>query len=209
MPETTLDASHPGRSSARENGQNADLLVDIRDGDAQRLYIIDLCRTQVLHFDNDVIRGVVESDKQRPEGKRVANWELRRVGQGLLFSGEVFDSEIKSNNPWPFGHDGFNLMFDFRPTTQFAGISVDREVHQTLLNVYDRPFFAIGLRAWSGRIWVMPPPLPGPKPPPATPRSFSSTRILLCTIRSTLLPAISSACSSASTMPTPTRPSQE
>ncbi len=46
--------------------------------------------------------------------------------------------------------DGFNLMFDFRPTAQFAGISVDREVHQTLLNVYEKPFFAIGLRGWSG-----------------------------------------------------------
>ncbi len=56
-----IPADHlPGR-----NGQNADLLVDFRDGDAQRLYIIDLCRTQVLHFNNDVIRGVVESDKQR------------------------------------------------------------------------------------------------------------------------------------------------
>jgi lysophospholipase L1-like esterase len=132
------------------NGQNADLLVDFRDGDAQRLYIIDLCRTRVLHFDHGVIRGVVESDKDRPEGKRVANWELRRVGQGLLFSGEVFDSEINANSIWPFDRDGFNLMFDFRPPGQFAGISVDREVHQTLLNVYEKPFFAVGLRGWSG-----------------------------------------------------------
>lgn len=135
----------PGR-----NGQNADLLVDFRAGDAQRLFIIDLCRTQVLHFHDDVIRGVVESEKPRPEGQRVANWQLRREGKGLLFSGEVFDSEINSNNVWPFGRDGFNLMFDFRPTAQFAGISVDREVHQTLLNVYEKPFFAVGLRGWSG-----------------------------------------------------------
>jgi lysophospholipase L1-like esterase len=132
------------------NGQNADLLVDLREGDARRLYIIDLCRTRVLHFRNDIIRGVVESDQNRPEGKRVANWQLRRVGSGLLFSGEVFDSEIKNNGTWPFGRDGFNLMFDFRPAELFAGISVDREVHQTLLNVYEKPFFAIGLRAWSG-----------------------------------------------------------
>jgi len=141
-----IPADHlPGR-----NGQNADLLVDFRDGDAKRLYIIDLCRTQLFHFHNDVIRGVVESDRQRPEGKRVANWELRRVDKGLLFSGEVFDAEINASNPWPFGRDGFNLMFDFRPTAQFAGISVDREVHQTLLNVYEKPFFAVALRGWSG-----------------------------------------------------------
>ena len=134
------------------NGQNADLLVDLGDGDAQRLYIIDLCRTQVLHFDHDgTIKGTVESESDRPEGKRVANWEVRRVDKGLLFSGEVFDSEILSPiGAWPFGREGFNLMFDFRPTAQFADIGVDREVHQTILNVYEKPIFGVGLRAWSG-----------------------------------------------------------
>jgi len=134
------------------NGQNADLLVDLRNGDAQRLYIIDLCRTQVLHFDKDgVAKGVVESEKERPEGKRIANWEVRRVGKGLLFSGEVFTPQIlNTNSVWPFGREGFNLMFDFRPAAQFADIGVDREVHQTLLNVYEQPFFSVGLRAWSG-----------------------------------------------------------
>lgn len=133
------------------NGQNADLLVDIRDGDAQRLFIIDLCRTQVLHFNaENVISGVVDSENERPEGKRIANWEVRRVGKGLLFSGEVFDSSINNTAIWPFGRDGFNLMFDFRPTAQFADIGVDREVHQTLLNVYEQPFFSVGLRGWSG-----------------------------------------------------------
>ena len=132
------------------NGQNADLLVDVRAGDADSLYIIDLCRTQVLHFVNDRVDGTVEGAPGRPEGARVATWRLQRVGHGLLFSGEVFDSEINGSYDWPFGRDGFNLMFDFRPTQRFADIGVDREVHQTLLNVRETPFFAVGLRAWSG-----------------------------------------------------------
>ena len=144
----TLDI--PADHLPSHNGQNADLLVDFRSGDGQRLYIIDLCRTRVLHFTDDTVTGTVDSEKDRPEGKRIANWKIQRVDDGLLFSGEVFDSEINSKNAWPFGRDGFNLMFDFRPTAQFADIGVDRDVHQTLLNVYDKPFFSVGLRAFAG-----------------------------------------------------------
>jgi lysophospholipase L1-like esterase len=132
------------------NGQNTDLLVDVRVGDADSLYIIDLCRTRVLHFVDDVAEGTVDGPANRPEGARIATWRLQRVENGLLFSGEVWDTEINSNYAWPFGKDGFNLMFDFRPTARFAGIGVDREVHQTLLNVREKPFFSVGLRAWSG-----------------------------------------------------------
>jgi len=144
----TLDI--PADHLPSRNGQNSDLLIDLRNDHGQSLFIVDLCRTQVLHFTDDVISGTVDSEKERPEGKRVANWQLKRVENGLLFSGEVFDSEINSANDWPFGRDGFNLMFDFRPTAHFAGIGVDRQVHQTLLNVYEKPFFAVALRAWSG-----------------------------------------------------------
>jgi hypothetical protein len=92
----------------------------------------------------------VESATPRPEGPRLATWRLQRLGDELLFSGEVFDGELNANYSWPFGRDGFNLMFDLRPTAHFADIGVDREVHQTLLNVRDTPLFAIGLRPWSG-----------------------------------------------------------
>ena len=118
-------------------------------GDAVGERTVDVS-TQVLHLTNGKVSGSIDSETARPEGKRVANWTVEVAGDAMIFSGEVFDSEINDDYAFPFGRDGFNIMFDFRPTDRFANIGVDREVHQTLLNVYDKPFFSVALRPWSG-----------------------------------------------------------
>jgi hypothetical protein len=131
-------------------GQAADLLVDLRADGADSLYIIDLCRTQVLHLKDNRVAGVVECEQERPEGKLVAKWQAERQGDALLLSFEVFDRELVAGGVWPFSRDGLNLMLDFRPTERFADIGMDRYVSQTFLNVREKPFFSAGLRAWTG-----------------------------------------------------------
>lgn len=135
----------------QEPGQSANLLLTVRSGDASQLYLLDLSRTQVLHFKDDKVSGVVETDYERPAGNPLANWEVTRSGDSLTLSFEVFDRDIASGGTWPFNRDGLNLMLDFRPTDRFADIGVDREVTQTFINVLEEPFFGIGLRAWTGR----------------------------------------------------------
>ncbi len=132
------------------NGQSADLLVNLRVGNTDTLYIIDLCRTQVLHLTDNKVSGEIFSTKDRPEGKKLATWEAQRVDNNLQLNFEIFDKEIVADGVWPFNRDGLNLMLDFRPTERFADIGVDREVTQTFLNVRDKPFFSVGLRAWTG-----------------------------------------------------------
>lgn len=149
-PNTWTIAVPNDRLPAR-NGQSADLLVDVRDGNAGSLFIIDLCRTAVLHFKDDRVSGVVETDQDRPEGKRLATWEVQRLGESLLLNFEVFTKDIVPEGPWPFSRDGLNLMLDFRPTQRFADIGIDREVTQTFLNVREKPFFSLALRAWTGQ----------------------------------------------------------
>jgi lysophospholipase L1-like esterase len=131
-------------------GQSADLMVDFRVGNSDTLYIIDLCRTQVLHLTDNRVSGEIYTEKERPEGKKLATWEVQKFDNSMLLNFEVFDKDIIPDGIWPFGRDGMNLMLDFRPTPRFADIGVDNEVTQTFLNVREKPFFSVGLRAWTG-----------------------------------------------------------
>jgi len=130
------------------NGQSALLLMDFSVGNADNFYLLDLCRTAVLHLQNDKVSGVVETGST--PNRQIATWEAQRLGSDLLLNFNVSTSRIESNNVWPFARDGLNLMLDFRPTERFADIGVDREVTQAFLNVRDTPFFSVGLRAWTG-----------------------------------------------------------
>jgi hypothetical protein len=130
--------------------QSADLMVDFRVGNSDTLYIIDLCRTQVLHLTDNRVSGEIYTEKERPEGKKLATWEVQKFDNSMLLNFEVFDKDIIPDGIWPFGRDGMNLMLDFRPTPRFADIGVDNEVTQTFLNVREKPFFSVGLRAWTG-----------------------------------------------------------
>lgn len=140
----------PNDALPARNGQAADLVFDLRNGAANSLFIVDLTRTQVLHFKDNVISGTVESETDREEGKVVANWQAERVDDNLLLTFEVFDKEINPDGLWPYSRDGLNLVFDYRPTERFADIGLDREVMQLFLDVREKPFFSVGVRAWTG-----------------------------------------------------------
>jgi hypothetical protein len=140
----------PSQELPLTNGQARKLIFDLHAGEADSLFIVDLCRTAVLHFNDNKIKGTIDSDKDRPEGKRLVNWQAERVDDSLLLSFEVFDSEINPDGVWPFSRDGLNLILDYRPTERFADLGLDREVTQLFVDVREKPFFAVGLRAWTG-----------------------------------------------------------
>ncbi len=134
-----------------EAGKATDLVLELSEGAKRSLYVIDLCKVRVLHLKDGKASGTVEGPAQRPEGAKVANWSVASDGKGLLVEAEVFDSEIRSDDPWPWGRDGVILWLDYRPAERFADVNTDSDVHQTVLNVYDKPLFTGVLRAWLGR----------------------------------------------------------
>ncbi|MEI6520628.1 MAG: GDSL-type esterase/lipase family protein [bacterium] len=122
-------------------GDATDAVVDVSAGGKSAMFIIDFCAVPVLHFTDNVINGTLPN---------AAKWKLRRNGSELLLDAEVPDSLIDSSSEWAFGRDGLNLFFDLRPANRFANINFDADVHQTMVNIYEKPFFAANLRPWMG-----------------------------------------------------------
>jgi len=135
---------------ALKAGGAADAVIELKAGDRSALFVVDLCAVPVLHFKDNAISGAIDSAADRPEGRRVAAWTLRRNGGELLLEVEVTDSKLDSASEWAWGRDGLNLFWDLRPAERFADINLDADVHQTLVNVQDQPFFAVALRPWLG-----------------------------------------------------------
>lgn len=136
-------------NSLTRNGQSRRIFVDLETAKEHSLAVIDLCRTQVLHFADNKVSGTVAAD-QEGGPRQVGTWEAIRQGDDLLLNFEVFTGRIEPEGIWPFSRDGLNLMLDFRPKERFADIGVDQEVTQLFLNVREKPFFSVGLRAWTG-----------------------------------------------------------
>lgn len=147
----------PAGSLSLEMGAAADLVLDITDGTRRSLYIIDLCRTPVLHLADNKVSGVIMAEPNspeanRPEGPKAAQWTISVVdGKWLMLEAEVFDSQICSEHDWPWGQDGLTVWMDFRPPERFADIGVDADVFQCMLLPYEKPKFAVALRPWQGR----------------------------------------------------------
>ncbi|MGD0094436.1 MAG: GDSL-type esterase/lipase family protein [Planctomycetota bacterium] len=135
---------------ALKPGEATEAVIVLRSGARAALFVADLCPVPVLHFRDNLISGTLESATDRPEGRHVASWQLRRNGAELLLEADVNDSQIVSSSEWAFGRDGLNLFFDLRPAERFGGINFDSDVHQTIVNVYEQPFFAAALRPWLG-----------------------------------------------------------
>ena len=141
--------------------QADDIVMDLTDGLRRNIYIVDLFKTRVLHFQNDTISGVLESKEDRPEGRKVANWRVSRIDNRFLGEAEVFDSEIRPGGvnyirppggpDWPYSREGVTFWMDYRPTERFADIGADSDVHQVMLHVYDKPFFNVAFWPWVGR----------------------------------------------------------
>jgi hypothetical protein len=140
----------PTEAAKLEPGKAADVVIDMTDGVRRSIYIVDLCNTRVMHLKDNKVSGTLTSKDARPEGKTVANWSFTRVGNGLLFEAEVFDSEIRNDFTWPWGNDNVTLWLDYRPTDRFAGIGVDSDVHQVILGVTEKPVFSVSLSPWLG-----------------------------------------------------------
>ena len=132
-------------------GEIRRLILDLAAGENRSVYLLDLSRVPVSHPTDGRIDGRVESAKDRPEGKTVATWSARRLEQGLLFEGEVFDSELRGDEFWPWGRDGVDLYLDLRPIERFGGVGFDADVHITILSVTDTPSFSATLIPWVGR----------------------------------------------------------
>ena len=124
------------------------MVVEFDDGTRQRLCIIDLARTRVLHMKNGTVAGEIHTEEERPEGKLVARWKLEDIGNELWISGEVFDSELVWDTYWPFSRDGVQIWLDPRPAARFADINPDRDVSDLLLTVRDVPYFSVAPVAW-------------------------------------------------------------
>jgi hypothetical protein len=133
------------------NGDADDVMIDLTDGTRRSLYVVDLCRTRVMHFVDGKINGTLKSDTDRPEGKTVANWQLSLVDNGLLIDMDVFDSEIRTDADWAWGRDNMTLLLDYRPTERFADPGIDSEVHQVILAPDEKPTFSVTMIPWLGR----------------------------------------------------------
>ena len=127
------------------------VVVEFDDGMGQRLCVVDLARTGVLHLDGGVVSGEIISEEDRPEGRRVGTWKVQDAGDELWFSGDVIDSEIAWTSPpphWPTARDGVHLWLDLRPAARFADINVDRDVSGLLITVRDQPHFCVTPVSW-------------------------------------------------------------
>lgn len=129
------------------NGQAGQILLDLKSGTNDTLYVIDFCRTAVWHLAGDTTTDTIKSDDDESQ---IATWKVTRAGDDLQFDFDVLNDKIEPDGVWPFSRDGLNLMLDLRPTSRFADIGVDREVYQAFVTVRDKPFFAPTLRMWTG-----------------------------------------------------------
>lgn len=147
----TWEVELPQEVAAMQNGDADDVVIDLTDGSARNIYIVDLCRTRVMHLKDGKVSGVLRSEEKRPEGKVAAKWQMSVVDKGLMFEAEAFDSEIRDDFDWPWGRDGMTLYLDYRLTERFADIGLDSDVHQDVLSVTDKPKFGVSLVPWLGR----------------------------------------------------------
>lgn len=141
-----LPAALPVRGGA------ADLLLEVTQGDAHRLYLFNLTTVPVLHPVNGVVSGVVNTDFNRPEGQQVADWTLTISGKALLFDAEVQTASLlNSDFYFPWGRDGVLLSLDLRPSDRFANLCIDSDVYETVLNVRNTPIFGTTISDFIGR----------------------------------------------------------
>jgi lysophospholipase L1-like esterase len=149
--ETEWKPPLPEESLRFKPGVMTSLVIDLAGGGRRSLYVIDFACVPVLHLKDGAIEGVVTAEGERPEGPTVSRWRIETLDNGLVFSGEVFDAEIRSDGFWPWERDGVNLYLDMRPPDRFADISFDEEVHIACLTVHDKPRFGATLIPWIGR----------------------------------------------------------
>ena len=141
----------PADVLAAPPGRHQHLLFDLQTDARRSLFIIDLSRNPVLHFKDNKIAGELKTDQPRPEGKLVTTWAIEKTEDGLLFSGEVVDSDLQCHDIWPWGRDGVSLWLDLRPGVRYGDIGLDEDVFQNIINVQEKPAFSCHFVPWLGR----------------------------------------------------------
>jgi lysophospholipase L1-like esterase len=150
--EDTFAIELPEGALKMDMGAADDIVINVTDGKRRSLFLIDLCRTRVLHLKDNQVSGVIEDPANGPERKKQVAWTLSVVdGKWLLLEAEVFDPEICTESEWPWGQDGLAVWMDYRPGERFADIGVDGDVYMTMLLPYEKPRFSVALRPWLGR----------------------------------------------------------
>jgi lysophospholipase L1-like esterase len=150
--EDTFTLELPEGALKMDVGAADDIVIDVTDGKRSSLFLIDLCRTRVLHLKDNQVSGVIKGEAKDSEGKKQVDWTLSVVdGKWLLLEAEVFDAEICTESEWPWGQDGLSVWMDYRPDERFADIGVDADVYMTMLLPYEKPRFGVSLRPWLGR----------------------------------------------------------
>lgn len=137
-----------------ELGKADDLVLDLRDAKtgATGVWIVDLCRTAVLHLTDGSAAGKIVAAADRPEGKTVADWSLKvHPDGGMMIEVVVFDSDLQCQHDWPWGRDGVRVLLDYRPADRFGQINWDADVLHFMLLPTTQPRFGIQLRPWCGR----------------------------------------------------------
>ena len=118
---------------ALKPGETAEAVIELKGNGRSALFVVDVCAARVLHFKDNEIAGTIDSATDRPEGRRVAAWTLRRNAGELLLEVEVADSQLDATSEWAWGRDGLNLFWDLRPTERFADINLDSDVQGRLV----------------------------------------------------------------------------
>lgn len=129
-------------------GDQRQIVVELIDGAARKICLVDLGRTRVMTLNNGVASGEIVTTKDRPEGSVVARWKLDDRGDELWFSGEVLDDMIHSPAGWPFMRDSVSIWLDPRPAPRFAHPNPDRDVVQLILAVRETPSFSVTPIPW-------------------------------------------------------------
>ncbi len=132
-------------------GQQETLVLDLAAAERRSVYLLDFSCVPVVPLVDGTASGTIPARGERPEGQPPGTWKVARHGHGMIFSGEVVDSEIRADGFWPWERDGVNLYLDLRPDDRQGNIGFDEEVHIAILAPHTQPAFGSNLIPWVGR----------------------------------------------------------
>lgn len=138
----------PKDSLPQADGKAVTIVIDIENGGARQVFIVDVFRRMVIHGKDGTASGTI-ADSQ---GSQICSYLFKKEGKGLLFEASVEKKEIfKNNDQWPWGGDGITLYLDLRKGSSLGGLGFDGNVYQVWFNPQDKPVFSPGFRPWSGK----------------------------------------------------------
>lgn len=144
----------PPAALPQANGDVSDLIVSLESQGRRVLFVVDFARNRVFHLQNGAMSAGIDSDKERPEGKRVCDYRFQKDGKRLLFEATVRDSQVLSAHAagcWPWNADAVTLYLDLRPGPRFGGLAMESDVYQVWFQPQLDPVYTPGFRPWLGK----------------------------------------------------------